>query len=130
MSTLTSVIYRLSYDYAMFFVFNGKIASFSSNYSLLVIRCTNLSAHGGWIKGQLFALASFKKRQMKPFLSPVQKGIIMTSYFQLLFAQTMFISDNKVSSTRRLSCCLQSPCTHAHMTTCRSSLACYSGPNL
>ena len=44
-----------------------KITSFSSNYSLLIIRCTNLSDHGGWIKGQRFALANFKKRQMKPF---------------------------------------------------------------
>ena len=102
-------------------LFNGKIASFcippSNSISVLVhqsSRCTNLLALGGWIKGQPFALASFKKKQTKPFLSPGQKGIITTSYFQLLFAQTMFISDNKVSSACRLSCCLQSPCTHPH----------------
>ena len=72
-----------------------------------LLRCTNLLAHGGWIKGQHFASASFKKKQMKPFLSPAQKGIITTSYFPLLFAQTMFISDNKVSRSCRLDCSLQ-----------------------
>ena len=116
------------YDNAMFSVFNGKIASFYSNYSSLIIRCTNLSAHGGWIKGRHFALASFKKKQMKPFLLPVRKGIITTSYFQLLFAQTMFISDNKVSSACRLSYRFNFP-AHAHMNTRRSS-DCYSGSNL
>jgi hypothetical protein len=99
-----------------FYLFNGKIALLLfSNYSLHIIRCTNLSAHGGWIKGQRFALASFKKKQMKPFLSLVQKGIITTSCFQLLFVQTMFISDNKVSS---VVCNLPA---HAHMNTRRSS---------
>lgn len=112
------------YDNAMFSVFNGKIISFSSNYLLLIIRCTNLSAHGGWIKGQPFALASFKKKQMKLSLSPVRKGIITTSYFQLLFAQTMFISGNKVSS---IVCNLPA---HAHMIIRRSSSACYCGSNI
>ena len=122
----TSVIYQSIYQNNA--MFSGKIASFCSNYSLL-LRYTNLSAHGGWIKGQRFALASFKKKRMKPFLSPVQKGIITTSYFQLLFVQTMFISGNKVSSAFCLSCCLQSP-AHAHLDTRSSCLVCYSGFNL
>ena len=85
--------------------FNSKIA-FLPSHSISVpptipFTSTNLSALGGWIKGE-------PKKQTKPFLSPGQKGITTTLSFQLLFAQTMFIrSSNKVSDTCHLGCSLQ-----------------------